>query len=430
MNTTHATPTVERSPAPEGAAAVPANSARSHGETPPLIICTSTQYWHEAWFRKQHFMSRLASRYPVLYVEPSFSILRKPPRRCPAGHENHPYRPRIQRQGDRLWTLTPPRGLPLWTHPSVSRVQYRMWGTLLRRAARRLGHTRTWLWLYNPLYVQTRASLRPERIIFDLVDDLEAYETRAHSRPTIRACVEESLLQADLVFTTSTLLAEKYAARTGTGAMHVVPNGVRGGWIERAPVIPEDLRELPRPWIGFMGAVFCYLDFDLLVAAARDFRHGTLVMVGPIEDQAGAARLAAEPNVALLGARDQERVPDYVGSFDVCLSPFKAGAVRRAVNPLKIYEYLAAGKPVVSTPLESITGEPIARWIRFAEGEEAFVGAIRNALASHSNPELAAARREAVRPYAWEALGARVAEILEASAARWAGQPAPSGRRS
>ena len=396
-----------------------ADARCSNAAARTLLLCASTQYWDEAWFRKQHFMSRLSSRYPVLYIEPSFSILRRAPKRCPRGHENSPWRASIAQKRDQLWTYTPPRGMPFWTHPSVSRVQYRRWGAQLQSAARELGFERTWLWLYNPLYIQTIETLAPERVIFDLVDDLEAYQKRAHSRPTMRASIEGALRRADLLFTTSPLLAHKYAPLTSTRTMHVVPNGVRGEWIERSASVPEDLRELPRPWIGFIGAIFCYLDYDLLVATARAFRHGTLVMVGPIEDAAGAERLAAEPNVAMLGPRPQDRVPEYAGVFDVCLSPFKAGDVRRAVNPLKIYEYLAAGRPVVSTPLESLADEPIARWLRFAEGEEAFVNAVRDAVASHSSPELVAARREAVRPYAWEALSARVEEIVQAAEERW-----------
>jgi len=441
------------------------------GRRDPLIVCCSTQYWHEAWFRKQHFMARLSARHPVLYVEPSFSILRGIPRRCPAGRANHPWRPTLHREGPKLWTLAPPRGLPLWTHPRVSRLQYGMWGRMLRRAAERLeegtraktaGPRPVWLWLYNPLYVQARGTLRPERVIFDLVDDLEAYESRAHSRATMRACVDAALREADLVFTTSSLLAEKHGAATREGCMHVVPNGVRGEWIARIPRIPEELHGRPRPWIGFLGAVFRYLDYDLLVAAARAYPGGTLVVVGPVEDPAGAARLAAEPNVALLGRCPQERVPDFVGAFDVCLSPFKAGAVRRAVNPLKVYEYLAAGRPVVSTPLESLAGEPVARWIRFAEGPDAFVRAIGEALAEEglspatsgraaqteggaagaqpgpgrsplagAQPEpidspRARSRRDAVRPYAWEALAERVEQVLAAAQERWDAVPAAS----
>jgi glycosyltransferase involved in cell wall biosynthesis len=393
----------------------------------PLIICASTQYWDEAWFRKQHFMAHLARTRRVLYVEPSFSILRRPAPHCPPGSINRISRARMRRRLPNLWTLTPPRGLPLWTHPWVSRFQYRLWGRLLRLAAARLGHDRTWLWLYNPLYVQARAALQAERLIFDLVDDLGAYEAGAHSRPTMIRCVEEALRGADLVFTTSPLLAERHASRTPAGELHVVPNGVRGAWIERQTSepqgAPEELRALPRPWIGFMGAIFVYLDYDLLLATARAFPKASLVMLGPVHDARGAARLAREPNVHFLGPRPQDSIPGYVGAFDVCLSPFKAGDVRRAVNPLKIYEYLALGRPVVSTPLESLAQEPVARWIHFAEDPDAFVAAIRRALAE-DDPGRRAARREAARPYAWETLSACVAETLTRAEQAWHGREA------
>lgn len=394
----------------------------------PLIICAATQYWDEAWFRKQHFMRRLAARRRVMYVEPSFSIVRGAPERCPPGCANPYFRARTRIVDERLTVLTPPRGLPGWTHARVSPLHYRRMGTLLRRAARRGGHTRTWLWLYNPLYVQAIASLRPERVIFDLVDDLGAYAARGHSRDTMRRCVDAALARADLVFTTSPLLAAQYASRTRCGQMHVVPNGVRGDWIDRpAGEPPPELASLPRPWIGFIGAIFEYLNYDLLIATARAFSGGSLVLVGPVRDAAGAARLRGEPNVVWIAPQPQARVPEFAAAFDVCLSPFRAGDVRRAVNPLKVYEYLAAGRPVVSTPLESLADEPIARHIRFAEGEAAFVGAVREALAeeqSGAGPAAAHARREAVRAYTWEALGDRVAAILERSEEEW-GDAAP-----
>lgn len=400
----------------------------------PLIICAATQYWDEAWFRKQHFMRRLAQRRPVLYVEPSFSLVRRVPAHCPPGQANRWLRGRLRQREPQLWTWAPPRGWPFWTHGPISRLHYRRMGRCLARVARTLGHARTWLWLYNPLYVQARPTLHPERMIFDLVDDLGAYAAHAQSQRTTARCVEAALREADLLYTTSPLLAERYAATTRAGALHVVPNGVSGAWIDRPPgPVPADLHSLPRPWIGFMGAVFTYLDYDLLVATARAFPSASLVLVGPIQDEAGAARLRAEANVHLLGRRPQPQIPDYLGAFDICLSPFRAGDVRRAVNPLKIYEYLAAGRPVVSTPLDSLAGEPVADWIRFAEGDEAFTRAVAAALeeaaaersagvSGGGTPDDAPARsrREAVRPYAWEALGARVEAILDQAAAGWA----------
>lgn len=393
----------------------------------PLIVCASTQYWDETWFRKQHFTARLSQQRPVLYVEPSRSILRPPRRGTPPSLRNPLLTPRLRTlQAERLWTYTPPRGWPLWTHRRVSPRQYHSWGGAVRRAASDLGFERIWLWLYNPLWIQATGSLAPERVIFDLVDDLTAYEAGAHTRETMRACVERALTESDLVLTTSKLLAETHARRTREGKMHVISNGVPADWLSlEIDELPAQIAALPRPRIGFVGAVFSYLDADLLVAAARAFPEGSLIVVGPVHDEAVAARLRAEPNAHLLGAWPQARVPEAIAGFDVALSPFRAGAVRRAVNPLKVYEYLALGKPVVSTPLESLRGEPIADSIRMAETAAEFVRAIREEL-SRDNPAVRMARRRAVEPYTWDALGQQVERVLDVAESKWRGA---AGRR-
>jgi len=333
MNTTHATPTVERSPAPRAPPPCP-RTARAPTETPPLIICTSTSTGR-GLFRKQHSCPASPPDIPV--IRRAFVLVLRKPRPLSRRHEKHPTA-RIQRQGDRAWTLTPPRGLPLWSILG-ERVQYRC-GHALRRAARRLGHHPTWAVAVQPTLCSDASILRPSGS--SSTGSMTSRLTRPRAQPPdhYAPASKSPLLQADLVFTTSTLLARSRGAH-GTGAMHVVPTAC-ARWIERAPVIPEDLRELPRPWIGFMGAVFCYLDFDLLVAAARDFRHGTLVMVGRSRTRPGAAACGRAQRRPARRPR-QERVARLRRLFRCVPEPVQAGAVRRAVNPLKIYEYLAAG---------------------------------------------------------------------------------------
>lgn len=388
----------------------------------PLILCASTQYWEETWFRKQHFMSHLARHRAVGYIEPSHSVARRAPEHAPSTSRNGLFRMRVRRASETLWVLTPPRGLPFWTRPIVSGLQYRTYGSMLRREARRLGFDRIWLWMYNPLYVQAVPTLAPERVIFDMVDDLGAYAARASSRKNMQACVERAIATADLVIATSRTLVDGYGPSTREGRIALIPNGVRGDWIGRVSgSVPAAIRGLPHPRLGFVGALFGYLDYPLLHAAARAFPHGSLTLVGPIQDLEAVEALRRESNVRIIGPVTQEAVPDYISAFDVCLAPFRAGAVRRAVNPLKVYEYLALGRPVVATPLEALVDDPIAEQISFAEGPEAFVQAIREAIAS-DRPALQHARCEAVRPYAWEALGERVSTILDEAERKWSGQ--------
>ncbi|MBK8230734.1 MAG: glycosyltransferase [Candidatus Eisenbacteria bacterium] len=395
----------------------------------PLIICCSTQYWEETWFRKQHFMAHLAPRRDIVYVEPSHSILRPKPSTTPTELRNPLLAPRLRsvRDGLRIWT--PPRGLPFWTHAPISRAQYRLWGGALARTAARLGHRRTWLWLYQPLWAQAIETLRPERVIFDLVDDLSAYEAQAHSQATMARSIEIALAASNLVLTTSDPLAAQVRRRRPEVRVEVVGNGVRETWLDdRELPVPPELAGLPRPWLGFVGAVFTYLDYEVLDATARAFPGGSLILVGPIHAPAAADALRRHANVHLLGARPQAEIPRYLRAFDLCLSPFKVGAVRRAVNPLKVYEYLGAGRPVVSTPLESLLETPVGRMIRFAEGPERFVAAVRETLAEEADlvargeaKAIAARRRDAVRPHTWEALAGRVEAILDEMEQTWRG---------
>ncbi len=175
-------------------------SGRGVDVVKPLILCASTQYWEETWFRKQHFMAHLARRRPVGYIEPSYSILRAPSHHVPETGRNEPFRMKVRRAGDSLWVLTPPRGIPLLDAAAGER--HTSTGTTVdccgaRRS--RLGFDRVWLWLYNPLYVQSVPTLAPERVIFDLVDDMGAYAARASSRRNMQACVERAIETADLV---------------------------------------------------------------------------------------------------------------------------------------------------------------------------------------------------------------------------------------
>lgn len=389
----------------------------------PLILCASTQYWREAWFRKQHFMSHLAKTRPVGYIEPSRSIVRPTPAPVPRQFRNPFLRFRVMREDGSPWIITPPRGMPFWTHRVVNNVQYRWWGSRLRAIAHRLGHERIWLWLYEPRYVHTIPTLKPERVIFDLVDDLGAYSAGAHSQKMMRESVEGALARADLVYATSQVLIDRYAGRTRAGKIHLIPNGVRGEWADRNDYeVPPEIASLPKPRIGLVGALFSYLDYDLLRATARAFPGGSLILVGPVKDREAVASLAEEPNVHLIGSVPQADVPRYISGFDVCLCPFVAGPVRRAVNPLKVYEYLAVGRPVVASPLESLADDPVAGSIRFAETEGEFVGAVRHELERDSG-EKRQARRSAIGPYRWEALAERVGNILTASEEGWREAP-------
>jgi len=370
------------------------------------IVCLSTHYWDERWFRKQEFMSRLARSNRVLFVEPSFSMVRRPEGHLASLANNRFVWPRLEQRHDRLWLLKPPRALPKWTDPRIERLTYRWFGRVVGRAIRTLRFEDVVLWIYRPSFYYGLEAMPHRHLVFDLVDDLPAYggDEKPHVTRSVRALVQAS----DLFVVTAATLLDRYghAARSAVQ----VPNGYDAGRFAERTLPRPALDGIRRPVLGFVGTVFKFLDFDLLEAVARCHHDKSVVIVGPVETSAQAAldRLLKRPNVHYLGPRPQAEVPSYIGSFDVCLNVFRNGRVADSVIPLKVFEYLAAGRPVVSTRMRALEQEQIAPYISFADGAEGLCAAIDRCLAEVQ--EDAERRREAVTPYSWDRLFERLDE--------------------
>jgi glycosyltransferase involved in cell wall biosynthesis len=167
--------------------------------------------------------------------------------------------------------------------------------------------------------------------------------------------------------------------------------------------VPDDLRALPRPVIGFFGLLADWVDLDLVRAIAMARPDWSFALVGKHATGVGAVR--GLPNVHLLGQKPYALLPAYCRGFDVGMIPFRSNALTLRANPLKLREYLAAGLPVVSTSLPEV-----ARYhalVHLAEGTDGFTRAITAALGERS-PALDRMRAAAIATESWEA---RVAEI-------------------
>jgi glycosyltransferase involved in cell wall biosynthesis len=374
------------------------------------IICLSTHYWDERWFRKQEFMSRFARTNRVLFVEPSFSMARPPEEHLAEVATNRVLLPRLERRTGSLHLLKPPRGLPRWSDPRVERLTYRWYGRVVGRAADRLGFRDPILWVYRPSFLHGLDAIPHSRLVFDLVDDLSAYggDDPAFERQ-MEAHVSTLVRRADLLVVTAKTLLDRYGPSARATA-HIA-NGFDGELFApgREYVTPANLDGVPGPILGFIGTLFGFLDFELMEHVARVHHDKSMVLVGPAEANAQDAldRLTQLPNVFHLGRQPKETMPAYISSFDVCLNPFKRGRVADSVNPLKVYEYLAAGKPVVSTPMESLRREDAGAMVAFAEDAAEFSDQVARCL----EPEAAMAeeeRRVAAAPYSWERLFERL----------------------
>jgi glycosyltransferase involved in cell wall biosynthesis len=176
---------------------------------------------------------------------------------------------------------------------------------------------------------------------------------------------------------------------------------------------PEDLRPIPHPRVGFVGAIFHWLDLELVAQAASSLPDTSFVFVGPLEQESLISRLRRLPNFYHLGAKPFENVPSYIAGFDVCLCPFETDRVGQAVDPLKIYEYFALGKPVVATRIRELVKLQPMTYI--AENGEGFVRDIRRAV-DERNPELVARRTAFALDNSWDR---RIDQLLAAIQEVW-----------
>lgn len=172
-------------------------------------------------------------------------------------------------------------------------------------------------------------------------------------------------------------------------------------------IVPEEIAKLPRPVIGFFGLIADWVDLELMAHVARQFPHGSLVLLGKATTD--TAVLEQVPNVHLLGRKPYEALPAYCKGFDVALMPFRINELTLNANPLKVREYLAAGLPVVSSAIPEVE---VLGLCRIGRDRESFVREVEAAL---TDPGPTVARSEAISHESWEA---RVDEIRTHLASR------------
>lgn len=330
---------------------------------PFSIVCISPQIWHaELPTNRQQIMARAARRgHEVLFLE-SGSFLGRGLR----GFSRHPMRElRARLAGeavaDRIVVRSALNLLPWGKRFEVSRSA-NVWATarLVRRLADRMPSPVV-LWLYDPTAYSVIGRVGEALAVYDCVDD---YAQQYAPDPRRIALVADSDRQAGararLVFATTEELAARH--RRWNPCTFLVPNGADYDHFAAGSdeaLAAAETQGIPRPRLGFIGNLTPEkVDFGLLHALADRRRDWSLILVGPLRERARKpfSALAACPNVHWLGYRRYEELPRYVAALDVGLCPYVTNAYTRNVFPLKVYEYLAAGKPVVATGTPTLAG--------------------------------------------------------------------------
>jgi hypothetical protein len=168
---------------------------------------------------------------------------------------------------------------------------------------------------------------------------------------------------------------------------------------------PEDLVGIRKPLLGYFGEMAHWFDFSLIYDIALRHPEWTFALIGAVH-VAVDKKLLGLPNVRFLGRKDYAKLPAYLSQFEVCLLPFKINALTSAVNPVKLYEYLAAGKPVVSTPLKEVLR--YQKVVEIADRTK-FADAIELALVTSRDPQRVFERQQVAQQNTWDV---RIEEII------------------
>ena len=219
----------------------------------------------------------------------------------------------------------------------------------VRRACREMGLEDPVAFHAGPLTVGLFGRLGERACVYDAVDEWRAHPAFRRMRPAFDRAYRTIREKADLVTAVSRPLADVFEG--GRASVAVVRNGVGAGFRDPAAPVhrPPDLDALPRPIVGYAGALEERVDAGLLEGLALAMPHVTFCLVGPVSSPAHFSRLATIPNVRFLGPRNHAVLADYVRSFDACVMPHLDTPLTRMMDPIKLREYIASGRPVVTT---------------------------------------------------------------------------------
>jgi UDP-galactopyranose mutase len=360
----------------------------------PDLICLSHLRWNFVFQRPQHLMSRYAATRRVYFVEePLFddTALTASLTFEPHGH---------------LMVVVPHLPSRFTAQQSMA-AQRALLNQLL--AAERI--ERYVLWYYTPSALRFTDHLTPQAVVYDCMDELSAFK---NADPELPALERALFGRSDLVLTGGQSLYE--AKKHLHDNIHPLPSSVDVDHFAtaRQPTIdPEDQQAIPHPRLGFFGVLDERLDTHLLSALADARPDWQLVMIGPVV-KIDPADLPRRPNIHYLGAKSYTALPRYISGWDVALLLFARNDATRFISPTKTPEYLAAGKPVVSTSIRDVVS-PYGDLglVRIADAAGDFVRACEAAL--KEVPELRRARADAyLRGTSWDRTWSKSAMLLRA----------------
>ena len=354
-------------------------SSVSEGLFMSTIIVFSHLRWNFVYQRPQHLLSRLADQYQILFVEE------------PVHDERSCFLERFTPSAN-VEVLRPhvTTNMPGFHDDHLPELRRMLTEFMLAH-----GIDDYLVWFYTPMALPLARELAPRAVIYDCMDELTAFK----NAPRQLVQRENALFKvADLVFTGGTSLYE--SKRDRHASVHCFPSSVDAQHFapksDRKTDVAADhpaQQGIAHPRFGYCGVIDERIDINLIDALARSHPKWQLVMVGPVA-KIDAATLPKHPNVHWLGQHSYAELPQFIANWDVCLLPFALNDATRFISPTKTLEYMAAERPIVSTPIKDVV-RAYANVVRIAALPDEFIAACEAAL--NETEQEQQVRREAMR---------------------------------
>lgn len=306
------------------------------------IICFSDICWDFIWQRHQQLLTRFPASWNILFIEPiSLWRILKDPKNI------------IPRKINNIVIFSVPR-LSFFENKKLLRNINDFVSLLLIKAMIcRSKINKPVLLFYEPRYSSLIGHFGEKLILYEFIDNRLGF---TEVPGWMRYYIELLIKKADIVTASSNNLYET-AQSSGAKNIFLVKNAADIDHFKKKNYnIPDDIKHLKKPLIGYVGALYEWFDFELIEKMAIKFFECSILLIGPVhpEQMNKIEALKKYENICFAGKKPYDDLPKYINQFDIAIIPFKINNLTNYVNPVKLYEYLAADKPVVSTALPDI----------------------------------------------------------------------------
>ena len=350
----------------------------------PLVVFSHLR-WDFVFQRPQHLISRLAQARRVVWIEEPVDGDTPQWLTLSSLHGVTVYRPQLPGGG---------RGFHADQLPVLTDLLHQ-----LMIKERLTGGS---AWLYTPLALPLARTIHPGVIVYDCMDELSLFQG---APPELVGMEQELLTRADLVFTGGRSLYN--AKQSRHPSVHCFPSSVDASHFRQA--VPsgtaseiEAQRSIPHPRLGFYGVIDERLDMGLIDEMARSHPEWQIILVGPVV-KIDPQTLPRHPNIHYFGQQTYQDLPKFLVGWDVCLLPFALNDATRFISPTKTLEYMAAERPIVSTPIRDVV-EPYAGTVFIGNTTKEFINGVEKALTltPEERSGLVGRMRAVVRETSWE----------------------------